>query len=1653
MEVAVSSRKLHSIWRAGLTVALLAGVLVPIAAIVDSGPAAAQAPATAFNATAPALASITSPSSCTATSTSTCAPWNEWQGDPGTAGAPNATDAQNCSGTQSTGYGSNCLLFPTYNPTGGATTTTANGVGGAAITEPNLSVSPGASSGTDGVAPYPSGSVGTPGPLDAYCGSGDQPTESTQSVSRMTPGTTLPLAPAYFPHIVRNADGTLTGYFDYRPKDADEALVAATSTDGGADWTYQGEALEQNPGYCPSVDVNDDGKGHANVVTLANGNTFLYTLPRAAGDMQGVGLDLHEFTPTEANPLGTLPAADQTGVDPNAFATAAASVPTTGGVTIAVTETGSANSPQQLVTGGFVDLTQDPAPNANEVINCTVSGYTSLTGCTSTTPITVNQNDLIEQVIGYVSAQTGTATIPVGPNTTNGDGGLGTIDISPTPTAAAATSGSTNLGFTDPLTGSTYNADAPNRVYFNGTTAYCSQSNNNPTTKIENCTTGPNGTALPLSAGMVITSDPIISASAYASDPASGGATTGLVAPDGIVGVLPSYPGVPSGATAVMYTEKELNYYLAGDSTNAIGAVQTSKKAGVPWGAGAQTIDFIASPYITENMPNPAAVSATTPVTVTMGLTLDDLSGTTAMVPITCTGLSEAGAASTLTGCTVPVADQNYTEAAKTYVGAPGAATVALSALEQQGEGSASNAVKLYKNNEDVSILRVAYTTDGSNFSYAGLANDGIVSDCVSTTSTVTLQNQSIDPGVPEVGCSGSYQGVNNPDQQNNPPNGLNSYAANEGTPGGANGTDTGSAAGGDATEMRWVGSAGSIIVNPNGTYGLFLSGAWAADGDSDAFNQVFYSEGTTSTNGQGQSTVTWSTPAPVVSTDYSFAASYNQDNNVNGDGSQPVGVSAYYEGRAYGPSVVQNPNGTLTMVFAGYRFPKSIVSAGSVLGDQATGGSTAGAQSPTWTVGQNDLTMYRNILTTTLTPSTSPGVSTTTTVAASPNPATFGQTEVLTATVAPVAPGTGTPTGEVTFSGDGGTVCQASLDASTPDTASCDYPYLAPTTDSVTASYAGDSNYAGSTSTTPAPVDITQATPTTPTISNLPASGIYGDGFTASVSTDGDGTTSVTSSTPSVCTASGLDVSYVGVGQCTLTAHVAAGTDYGAADGSPQSFDVDAAVWPVTVTGSQPYGGTPTFTPAPSSGPTEPYGGTLTCGTVNGGTAISPTLGAGGSDTIDSSSCSGLTLSGADATDYTLGYSGSTFTVGQATPTTPTISNLPSSATYGGGFTASVSTNGDGTTSVTSSTSSVCTASGLSVSYVGVGPCTLTAHVAAGTDYGAADGSAQSFSVGQAQSTVSLGSSASGAVVSGQHVTFTATVGPVAPASSTPPGTVTFSFSAAGTACSSGSNSVTLSGGVATCTVSAGASASPLKVSASYAGSTDFASSVASQFSKVITKDASSIALSASASPDDSGQPVTFIGAVSAAAPGSGAPTGSASWSITDRNGNFVPCASTGATTVGSTLDETCTLTLLASASPYGVKVTYNGDTNFTGSTKSSTEQVVLGTSTTKVAVAASGSKATLTVKVKGSPAGSKPTGKVTFIISSSGNSAGGGAGAGKAVVCSGGSNVKTLSGGTATCALTGLSSAESPYSVYVTYPGNADFGPSVSTTKTFNG
>ena len=751
--------------------------------------------------------------------------------------------------------------------------------------------------------------VGTPGPLDDYCGSGSNLTESkaplTDPVSRQPTGTVLPFAPYYFPHVVRNADGSLTGYFDYRPKDADEAIVAATSTNGGTSWSYDSEALEQNPEYCPTADTNDDGEGHPNVVSVG-GSSYLYTLERGAGDNVGVGLLVHQLTPTASNPLGGAPATEMTGIDPDDFASGA--VPITASATsIGLTNPLPTSGPEQLVPGPFVDLTQTPTPTASDIISCTgvtVGSPSSLTGCTTSLAggISVASGDLIEQVIATISSnlkgkspasgcKTGSSvpgttssftgslpcTVPVGPNTTTGDGGLEGFGLSVTNA--------------NNLTMGIFNLNAPNRAYIDGIATYCNQSNALPTNKIENCSTGPGGSStLTVNVGDPVTSDPII--------PSTAQQTTGLVAPDGIVGVVPSYPGAPIGSTVMLYTEKILNYYTWGYYN---GSATTFTNG----------MNLTMSPFPNSASSLPTATT-TSPVVVDIG------DGTTnSIVTETCSGGFNA-TTDTLESCSGATSGDTLPSTA--WIAAANGCAAPQSTLGALGEGStkSSAAEKLWANNEDLTVLRAAYTTDGVDFSSTGLANGGIISGASNGAT--------------------NYEDITNPTLTSSPSN-LNVYSA-AGTP--------------DATEMRFVGSGGSIITNLDGSYGLFLSGFWCGDGDSDAFNQIFYAS---STDGEN-----WTIPSSVISTDYTFSASAAQEAHPT----STLGVSAYYSGRAYGPSVVQNPDGSLTMVFAGYRLPKPISPAGTAVGTNS---------SAPYTIGATDPALYRNILTVTL--SVSPAAAT----------------------------------------------------------------------------------------------------------------------------------------------------------------------------------------------------------------------------------------------------------------------------------------------------------------------------------------------------------------------------------------------------------------------------------------------------------------------------------------------------------------------------------------------------------------------------------------------------------------------------------------------------------------------------------------------------
>jgi hypothetical protein len=1039
----------------------------------------------------PRLATITDNSS-----TGARAPWNEWQGDP--AGA-----SSNGLSFLITGDNASVInplqVLPTYEPAASSTA------------YPDVALDQGATSGDlDTTVPYQSGVVGSPGPLAGYCGTGDFNTEtglgtgSQPNVTTQPNGVTLPLGPAYFPHVVLNADGSLTGYFDYRPKDQNEAVLAATSTDGGRDWTFDQRALQQDAGYCASADTNDDGQGHPNVLNFggtttardvtSGGTNDLFTLQRAAGDNSGVGLLVHNLTAAGASaglPLGDLPSSQPIGLDPDSFDedSADVTVPTaaevsggTPAATLTVQSTGSVGTVNALVAGGFVDLGADGTVSAgdsgaSDVIQCTgvtpssapadtslgtpsapaANTYGQLTGCevaTGSSDITVDPRDMLEQVIGYVSAQTPTSTnatagdaqtaasagstdatfpvtLPTGPGSETGDGGYAQIDVSPNTTAAAVTTANTNdLGFTNELTGQSLNVNAPDRYYIDGATVYCTQSNNNPTQEIEDCTV-PVGTTSPsVAVGDPILADPIV--------PSGANITTGLVAPDGVVGELHSFPtdnsfSIPSNATYVMYDEKKVNYYVAGELNKdlcGIAEVTTEKSSKQDAACPAATITNSTSfpvtiPYpITFNPWEYLADDLGSQITVTQatGSGTGDagqnegtftLSGPTISFTmgdnttgnydqISCTGVEtvstpehpnsssttndtaspvnasagslQSGADDAFTGCKITGASAvtgshggTVTSfATNTFIAAPGAALAQPNQLQQTGEGKASskasNAGKLYSNNEDYEVLRAAWTTDGVNFYSAGLRSGGLISG--SDSSSVAGQTGSTGTCVSDT----SYTDLSNPNTACNPENGdgtvnLNAYSQA--------GTQL-------ATEERWPGSGGSLIYNPStGEDELFLSGAWVGDGDSDAFNQVYYA---TSTDG-----LNWSVPKTVVSTDYSFSASQAQDQALLGGTDQPVGISAYYSGRAYGPSVVPNPDGGgFWMIFAGYNVPKGAGTAGAVLNPTGVSGTdpyvgSGQTTAASWTVGSggngDDPAMYRNILVDDLSADTGPTI------------------------------------------------------------------------------------------------------------------------------------------------------------------------------------------------------------------------------------------------------------------------------------------------------------------------------------------------------------------------------------------------------------------------------------------------------------------------------------------------------------------------------------------------------------------------------------------------------------------------------------------------------------------------------------------------------
>ena len=262
---------------------------------------------------------------------------------------------------------------------------------------------------------------------------------------------------------------------------------------------------------------------------------------------------------------------------------------------------------------------------------------------------------------------------------------------------------------------------------------------------------------------------------------------------------------------------------------------------------------------------------------------------------------------------------------------------------------------------------------------------------------------------------------------------------------------------------------------------------------------------------------------------------------------------------------------------------------------------------------------------------------------------------------------------------------------------------------------------------TTPAQIQetltVNQATPTI-SIGDLPASGVYGGGFTATYSysgTNGSPSESVASNSPGVCTVSGNVVSYVGVGTCSLTASATATTDYTAATGSAQTFPVNQATPTISI-GDLPASGV--------------YGGSFTATYSYSGTNGSPsesvasnspgvcTVSGNVVSYVGVGTCS-LTASATATTDYTAATgSAQTFPVNQATQT---ITNFtpPSSVIFGAPAIALSATGGASgnpvTFSVLSGPASVSGTYGSTLTITGAGTVVVAANEAGNSNYSAA--------------------------------------------------------------------------------------------------------------------------------------------------------------------------------------------------------------------------------------------------------------------------------------------------------------------------------------------
>ena len=287
----------------------------------------------------------------------------------------------------------------------------------------------------------------------------------------------------------------------------------------------------------------------------------------------------------------------------------------------------------------------------------------------------------------------------------------------------------------------------------------------------------------------------------------------------------------------------------------------------------------------------------------------------------------------------------------------------------------------------------------------------------------------------------------------------------------------------------------------------------------------------------------------------------------------------------------------------------------------------------------------------------------------------------------------------------------------------------------------------------------------------------------------------------------------------------------------------------------------------------------------------------------------------------------------------------------------------------------------------------TISAQYSGDSNFNGSTSSGLPQTVNKASTSTTVVSTTGSPSVSGQPVTYTATVAVASPGTGTPTGKV--EFFDGGTAIT-GCGGSALSGTTATCTVTTYSSTGSHTITAQYLGDPNYsASPVSGSISQTVDADSTTVVLtstsganSGTSTPGSSvtGQSITYSAAVSANLPGSGTPSGTVTFTYTPSGGKAVTmCSSVTLASAEASCGDGAAL--LEAGSPYTISASYQpstSPTSFSSSTATVTENVSASSTKTQLTAPPTsnfGSSVTLKATVTAlAPGYGVPAGTVTF-------------------------------------------------------------------------